>query len=368
MRKITLLFSLLFVQFVFAQFTQNEVKYWIGEGSKSVVFIADFKTDYTPNSYAWGYHFDGDNVTFEDLINDVATTVNGVSHNTNGGFLSQFDYYHHTPVDNYWSTWSGESFETLQTNFGISEVLEDGSFYAISFGFGPAPDYEAYAPNEPIAAYDANWFISTNISEWSGEGDKQTIVVVDFGTDSEGIADSYAFGVQFSEEEISANTVLDIISSHFEDFDYEITENQIGTLSFNGHSGVTSQISNWNLYKGQDLASWYEVENTSANITNLDWFGLSFGDRMPFTPQDAVLDTNEFKSAQIVVYPNPTTERLFISSNAVQQITIYDITGKKIKSERYTSNGIDVSALENGTYLIQIEINNTIKTHRFIKR
>lgn len=369
MRKITLLFSLFFVQFISAQFTQNEVKYWIGEGTKSVVLVADFKTNYTPNSYAWGYRFSEDDLTMEDLINNIAASVTGVSHNTDGGFISQFDYYHHTPADNYWSTWSGNSFESLAPNMGIgTDILEDGKFYALSFGFGPAPNYEAYTPNEPVAAYDSSWFDSSGLSQWNGQGENQAVVVIDFGTDNEGIADSFAFGIQFHEEEVTIEAVLDIINTHFEDFDYEVSEDHITHLSFNNHSGSSSQVANWTLYKGQDLASWYQVENTTAGVTNFDWLGFSYEKRMPFSPQDAVLNTNKFESARIIVFPNPATERLFISSDAVQQIDIYDVTGKRIKSEKYTSNGIDVSTLANGTYLIQIEINNNIKTHRFIKR
>jgi len=68
------------------------------------------------------------------------------------------------------------------------------------------------------------------------------------------------------------------------------------------------------------------------------------------------------------VYPNPTSQVLRIKSSMnYDAVLIYDIQGKLMISQSGMEKSIDVSSLESGMYLIQIEINGQFLEKRFIK-
>ncbi len=80
------------------------------------------------------------------------------------------------------------------------------------------------------------------------------------------------------------------------------------------------------------------------------------------------IDKNNYS---IQLYPNPTTEFLVIETETdiISEIQIYDISGKLVLSNVINSNHkeIDVSKLPQSVYLINIKINNTVFSKKFIK-
>lgn len=72
----------------------------------------------------------------------------------------------------------------------------------------------------------------------------------------------------------------------------------------------------------------------------------------------------------ISVYPNPSNGNLLVNSNVKDCIfEIYDVIGKKIMSQKLneTETKVDVSSLNNGTYLYKImQNNNLIKADKLI--
>lgn len=66
----------------------------------------------------------------------------------------------------------------------------------------------------------------------------------------------------------------------------------------------------------------------------------------------------EISSKQIVVYPNPVRDILYIDAKAkIKDIRIYDGLGKMVLKQA-SSNSIDVSNLESGMYLVVIDGNH----------
>ena len=63
------------------------------------------------------------------------------------------------------------------------------------------------------------------------------------------------------------------------------------------------------------------------------------------------------------MYPNPVESTLFFS-NDVNVVQIFDITGKLVIFENNNINSIDVSRLDKGIYLIEID---GVKT-KFVKK
>lgn len=71
----------------------------------------------------------------------------------------------------------------------------------------------------------------------------------------------------------------------------------------------------------------------------------------------------------ILVYPNPTNEYLNIQAKVdfhEIEASVHNLFGEKILLER-NINELNISNLPAGTYLLIIEMDNLIETHKFIK-
>lgn len=139
-----------------------------------------------------------------------------------------------------------------------------------------------------------------------------------------------------------------------------------------------------NVYNQMLLA---EAEATGEIGSDSDGDGIPYiaGGTKPFVfaesgtlTLNAVFGINDFNNEvyETNVYPNPTTDFIYVTttfeSNADLQISMYDITGKKVGS---TVNNVsdktqmNVSPLANGTYFIRIQNGEElIGIHKLIKQ
>lgn len=81
------------------------------------------------------------------------------------------------------------------------------------------------------------------------------------------------------------------------------------------------------------------------------------------------LSTDEYSFSSITISPNPTHSILTIQNNSnsvIDKIRVIDLTGKKVlETEKNTT--IDVSALENGIYILEVFSGENKITKKFIK-
>ena len=79
-----------------AQFSMDDITFWVGSGSKSAVLVIDFNDLFNPQCYAWGYRFDGTDVTAEKMLADIdsAEILNVV---INSGFIRHY-YLNHVAI------------------------------------------------------------------------------------------------------------------------------------------------------------------------------------------------------------------------------------------------------------------------------
>ena len=70
------------------------------------------------------------------------------------------------------------------------------------------------------------------------------------------------------------------------------------------------------------------------------------------------------------IYPNPVIDNLFITTDAtnIEQITIYSVSGQLVMTAATNDKTVDVSALTEGVYVLQIQTENGISTQRFVKK
>lgn len=83
------------------------------------------------------------------------------------------------------------------------------------------------------------------------------------------------------------------------------------------------------------------------------------------------LDVEDVLFENFNFYPNPVDEVLIISNaESIDQIEIYDITGKKVFSQNHKDNHleVDMSKFSTGTYLLKARIETTEKLFRIIKK
>nr|WP_297310331.1 T9SS type A sorting domain-containing protein [uncultured Flavobacterium sp.] len=166
MKRITLYFLLLFTQTIFAQFDTSTVQYYIGEGTETAYFIVDFNDDSETPSYVWGFRFnEADGLTAADLFYQIGEAdpnltidssdfLNDISYNEHDTSLQEYDY---------WSTWNGDSFETMVMNgSGLSGlVLEDSRWYGASYGW-MFISAEPTPPSLPVPAIDPTVLSNSN--------------------------------------------------------------------------------------------------------------------------------------------------------------------------------------------------------------
>lgn len=69
---------------------------------------------------------------------------------------------------------------------------------------------------------------------------------------------------------------------------------------------------------------------------------------------------------QLAIYPNPTADKLFLTTQEAAEVSIYNSNGNLIKKATYTANGISVNALSTGIYLVRVQQKNTQQTLKLI--
>ncbi len=81
------------------------------------------------------------------------------------------------------------------------------------------------------------------------------------------------------------------------------------------------------------------------------------------------VSVKEIVSQNIGIYPNPTTGILYIKNTSEGSIVkVYDVIGHVRNLTLNTNNSIDVSALTNGVYYLQVISNNSKSTFTFVKK
>lgn len=371
MKRITLFFLLFFTQVIFAQFSAADVKYFIGTGAKTAYLVVDFNDEHSPTSYVWGYRFDDSNLTMEDLINEIGIADPSLQVDVPSGFLYSISYNHHNPsTDDYWSTWSGISSNAMKPNNGVNnDPLVDGKWYGASYGFGFTQGTSYSHPSEPVAAYDSQWYNTNKIATWLGTGTNKSLVVVDFGTDTNSVADSYVFGIKYNGT-LTAEEALDFLSTELSGFDYTLNVSDLNSVTIGPRTESASGVNMWQVYKGTDLSTWKKADDFSeVKLNNGEWLGLSIGARRPFTPHEITssLSNEGHDLIDFSMYPNPVSSVLNIQTKEiVNQLVVYNLQGRRIKET--SAAAVDVSSLASGVYLLELHTAKGKASLKFVKK
>jgi hypothetical protein len=88
----------------------------------------------------------------------------------------------------------------------------------------------------------------------------------------------------------------------------------------------------------------------------------------------STLSTPEFSSSNVIVYPNPVTDKLYIHANARADATyqLFSIDGKEVKTAAMLNRSgdliqMDFTDLAKGVYLLRSTENSTQTIKKIIK-
>lgn len=109
----------------------------------------------------------------------------------------------------------------------------------------------------------------------------------------------------------------------------------------------------------------YEITLSGGNDNNYDYI-LQNG-TLEVTP---ITEIDNLADNVLLVYPNPVCNELYIQSEKpVENITLYNITGRPVLHERGTdSQSINVAHLPQGVYLLRMTVASKVVTKKIVKQ
>lgn len=87
-----------------------------------------------------------------------------------------------------------------------------------------------------------------------------------------------------------------------------------------------------------------------------------------------ILSATKIASAKFNIYPNPTTNVVNITNSEnmlVEQVTVYDITGKQLSTQTFNNESqiqLNVENLASGTYMLHIQTNAGLAVKKLVKQ
>lgn len=87
-----------------------------------------------------------------------------------------------------------------------------------------------------------------------------------------------------------------------------------------------------------------------------------------------ILNIDEILASKFNVFPNPVTDVVTITNNeniGVQQIEVYDVSGKNVKSQNYNHENeiqLNISDLAAGTYMFHVKTNQGTAVKKVVKK
>ena len=126
-----------------------------------------------------------------------------------------------------------------------------------------------------------------------------------------------------------------------------VLELQADDDSWTSYSGIVNETNNTISYTFSDAVSFKAVTASAAGAT------LTIEDINP-------------AGSSILVYPNPTADRIYIQADTNLKAELFDLMGRKVRSTNQSQ--IDMSTLSRGNYILQVKTQNKTQSFKIIKQ
>lgn len=135
----------------------------------------------------------------------------------------------------------------------------------------------------------------------------------------------------------------------------------------------------------QETGDWFDFANNNAtlNVTDANMsitlqpgeyriYGNIAGPVPPDVDPNITLSLEDFENGltpTVKMYPNPASQ-IFSFSEAVDRVTVFDITGRQVleRDDVRANQAVEVSGLRPGVYLVKFEVNGRTDTKKLIKQ
>jgi hypothetical protein len=119
----------------------------------------------------------------------------------------------------------------------------------------------------------------------------------------------------------------------------------------------------------------FMIPMESTQLPNESYLDIVIWRNMPLVLVHAIetvwpvdVKSNE-NNSEISIYPNPAGTKLFVETNSpgISTLSLYDLSGKLVLNQNTANKGVlDVSALEEGIYVLTIKTSDAIKSKKII--
>ncbi|NIJ52434.1 GEVED domain-containing protein [Dyadobacter arcticus] len=131
---------------------------------------------------------------------------------------------------------------------------------------------------------------------------------------------------------------------------------------------------NWNLVgtvvaKGESSVQANYTFEHKAPVKDRNFYRLKMIDHDKTFSLSKIISVLFDKTSTLTAYPNPASNRILISNDeVVKQVTLHAISGAKVfESQKHFYNGIDVSKLSQGMYILSIiQLDGTVSTQKVL--
>jgi|GEM_PF-4404737 len=228
--------------------------------------------------------------------------------------------------------------------------------------------------SDTIAAGGSANHTFTATADLSAEGDHTVMVTVVLANDEVAENDSHAITVtnaipvtvvSLSPADGAINVALD--ASVKVTFSGDITAGDLNGITFSPNvNGVSASVA------GDVLAINHAdfAENTEYTITIPAGTIVGFNEVITwsFTTEETTTNVQTNKLENLIIYPNPVSDRLFIESpTRVKRVEIYNLLGSLVRLAENDVHQVFVGDITSGVYLIRIVTEQGTVTQRFVK-
>ncbi len=373
---------------------QSDIQFWTGSGSNRGVVAVTWPTSTGTNiGIAWGVQWNGNNVSIANIMDTIAAYDNNltIEHgNTTYTLVYNISYSNATESltlsgeAGWWCyNWKDAEGTSKQSANAGDDMMADGDF--VDWLNMNSTTYETQAADTMIMATatvpeDAE-IAAEDIVYWVGEGENKVVFAINWADTA------LAWGYKFSTDSVYVSEIIGAIvrndsrlriegdSTYVTDFVYadaNITDSLHITphdpmdysIYFNMQVNHVSsmvgaagrKVGNGDFVKFAD--TYVAVKADSTWIA--DWGGYwdyTYVYPMTIHPVSIPVGIAGVEAVSVMVWPNPTTSLVNVSVSRPMQAELYDLSGRQVAAYSFAegSNMIDLSALQNGVYMLRAE-------------